>query len=58
MNAPGRRFEIFNGMRYFDSETISAEVALAGLSVEATLEVMTGIDWTTDADEMAIVSRR
>lgn len=55
--APGRRFEIFNWMQYFDPETISTEVALAGLSVEATLAVRTGTDWTAGAGEMAIVAR-
>lgn len=52
-----KQFEIFNWMQYFDLPTISEEVALAGLSVEAALAVKTGTSWTEGAGEMAIVAR-
>jgi SAM-dependent methyltransferase len=55
--APGRRFEIFNWMQYFDPETISREVRDAGFAVEALLDVRTGEAWTPEAGELAVVSR-
>ena len=55
--SPKRRFEIFNWLQYFDPETISAEVAQAGLVVEETLALTTGEPWASDAGELAILAR-
>ncbi|TQV77706.1 class I SAM-dependent methyltransferase [Denitrobaculum tricleocarpae] len=55
--APERRFEIFNWMQYFDPETVAREVQDAGLAVEDILDVVTGAPWTTEAGEIAVVSR-
>ncbi len=52
-----RRFEIFNWLQYFDPETISAEVAQAGLVVEEALALTTGEPWTPEAGELAILAR-
>lgn len=54
---PTRRLEVFNWMQYYDLETIAAELAQAGLVVEAALSVNSGDDWRGAAEEMAIIAR-
>lgn len=55
--SPTRRFEIFNWLQYFDPETISAEVARAGLKVEQTVALATGDPWVPEAGDLAIIAR-
>ncbi|MGH6761435.1 MAG: class I SAM-dependent methyltransferase [Phyllobacterium sp.] len=54
---PERRFEIFNWLQYFDTETISSEVREAGFEVQEILDVTTGEPWIPAPSELAIVAR-
>lgn len=54
---PTRVLEVFNWMQYYDPKTVSAELAQAGLMVEATLSAISGEDWHGAAEEMAIIAR-
>lgn len=54
---PSRRLEIFNWMQYFDPEAIAAELADAGFSVDACLDIATGRPWQASATPFAVLAR-
>ena len=51
-------FEIFNWMKYFTPDQITAELAAAGFRAEAFLEVETGVPWQGGATPFFVVAAR
>jgi SAM-dependent methyltransferase len=54
--SPDRCFEIFNWMQYFDPSRIAAEIAEAGFTATAFLDIVTGAAWQPGATPFFVVA--